>query len=197
MEWQVEAIEKRVYQLKVSRSNYERLESIRSSISALEELREMIEREEACKKKQEVPQIREGIVEKLLAEIDFVYKPTLKEDIYESDYLEQFSQQRRADLVLCGALEAFNEFWTANSVEFGNVFASLPAKLIGEEKAENLIALGWQRVQVRLSLASDVQLSEIYRSCERAFSNYLIVKENKGSRFIILEYLIGNEKQNK
>jgi hypothetical protein len=188
VEWQVEAIEKQIYQLKFSKSNYERLESIRSTISALEELKEMIEREEDCKKKEEVPKIREGIVEKLLAEIDFVYKPTLKEDIYESDYLEQFSQLRRADLVLCGALEAFNDFWTANSVEFGNVFASVPAKLVGEEKAENLIALGWQRTHVRLYLASDMQLSEIYRSCERAFPNYLIVKENKGSRFIILEY---------
>jgi hypothetical protein len=195
VEWQVEAIEKQVYQLKFSKSNYERLESIRSTISALEELKEMIEREEDCKKKEEVPKIREGIVEKLLAEIDFVYKPTLKDDIYESDYLEQFSQLRRADLVLCGALEAFNDFWTANSVEFGNVFASVPAKLVGEEKTENLIALGWQRTHVRLYLASDMQLSEIYRSCERAFPNYLIVKENKGSRFIILEYLIPSNEQ--
>lgn len=195
MEWQIEAIEKRIYQLKFSKSNYERLETIRSSIAALEELREMIEREEACRKQEEVPKIREGIVEKLMAEIEFVYKPTLKDDIYESDYLEQFSQLRRADLVLCGALEAHNEFWTANSVEFGNIFASLPAKLIGDEKAENLVALGWQRVDVRLYLASDVQLSEIYRACERAFPNYLIVKENKGSRFIILEYRLENEKE--
>ena len=188
MEWQVEAIEKKIYQLKFSRSNYERLESIRATISALEELKEMIEREENCRKIDEVPKIRQEIVEKLLAEIDFIYKPTLKDDIYESDYLEQFSQLRRADLVLCGALEAFNEFWTANSVEFGNVFASVPVKLVGEEKAENLIALGWQRTHVRLYLASEMQLSEIYRSCERSFPNYLIVKENKGSRYIILEY---------
>ena len=155
----------------------------------------MIEREEACRKQEEVPKIREGIVEKLMAEIEFVYKPTLKDDIYESDYLEQFSQLRRADLVLCGALEAHNEFWTANSVEFGNIFASLPAKLIGDEKAENLVALGCQRVDVRLYLASDVQLSEIYRACERAFPNYLIVKENKGSRFIILEYRLGKRER--
>ena len=35
MEWQIEAIEKRIYQLKFSKSNYERLETIRSSIAAL------------------------------------------------------------------------------------------------------------------------------------------------------------------
>jgi hypothetical protein len=195
MEWQIEAIEKQIYELKFAKSNYERLESIRSSIAALEELQDMIERDEACRKRSEVPKIREGIVEKLLAEIEFVYKPTLKDDIYESDYLEQFSQLRRADLVLCGALEAHNEFWMANSVEFGNIFASVPAKLIGDEKAENLVALGWQWVHVRLYLASDVQLSDIYRSCERAFPHYLIVKENKGSRFIILEYIIEDKKE--
>jgi hypothetical protein len=123
--------------------------------------------------------------------LNFLYKPILKENYLEGNYLATFGIKRNADLEKSGALEMHNKFWSANSVEHGNIFGSVPIDLIEEKSANVLLGKGWRIAEVDIyELKCELDLWETNKYCKVEFENYLVVKEVGGDTVLIFDYKI-------
>lgn len=126
---------------------------------------------------------------KFISSVPFLFKPILKKNYYEGNYLEMFSEQRSDELKRAKALEIHNKFWLANNVEQGNIFGSIPRDLVSKESANMLITYGWKSVQtIAYDVDKGIRLSELVSICKKCFDNYLIVTERRENQLIVLEY---------
>ncbi|WP_425447072.1 hypothetical protein [Dethiothermospora halolimnae] len=124
-------------------------------------------------------------------EISFLYKPLMKKNYFEGNYLEKFGEERTEQLKMSGALQLHDKFWTSNNVEKGNVFGSVPKDLISSESANKLINFGWRDCNVTAYEVSDkTTYGELVKICNILFKHYLIVTEMKNKTLLVLEYRI-------
>ncbi|WP_026895129.1 hypothetical protein [Clostridiisalibacter paucivorans] len=126
-----------------------------------------------------------------ITEIPFIYKPITKQDYYDGDYLHFFGKNRTEELNRAGVLDVHNRFWTANNVENGNIFGSIPVELISNDNKKILLESGWKEVNVHIyDVNNDLPIEEINEMAYKEFDYYLVITEQKDDQALILEYKI-------
>jgi len=124
--------------------------------------------------------------------IPFIYKPIIKQNYFEGNYLVKFAEERTRQLQEAKALDVHNEFWINHKTIKGNVFGSVPKELLSDQALNSLYASGWRETSVNiLDLKSGgEELKEIIGFCEETFNYYILIKEELTDTYMILEYEI-------
>jgi hypothetical protein len=111
-------------------------------------------------------------------------------DMLEGNHLEQFSKDRETELRRVDLFNIHNQFWEANNVESGNVFASIPLALVPKNSQRILDIYGWQKYEtIFYTISKSIDFRELETLCYSIFDYYLITK-TKENKYIVLEYLI-------
>ena len=123
-------------------------------------------------------------------EIPFLYKPILKENYYEGNYLEEFCEKRTNELNASQALGDHNKFWQTHEILKGNMFGSLPSELISNEAKRKLEYFGWEDVKVNILeiIKYDGNIKTLTEYCEEKYNYFVIVKEKSTGAEMILHY---------
>ena len=124
--------------------------------------------------------------------IPFIYKPVLKKNYYEGNYLEEFSNIRTSELKEAKALDIHNKFWQNHEILRGNIFGSLPQELINKESVSKLLRYGWDKVVVEVYEISQRKCTtkDLVEFCELKYANFLMVKEKSTGAELILHYKV-------
>jgi len=162
--------------------------------------KEKLEKEKLEKEKLEKEKLEKNSNENIIASnniiemintLIFLYKPIDKENYLKGDYLQKFSSERDKELNRSESLISHDKFWSANSVEHGNIFGSVPIDLLQEKASGKLLAYGWRISEVNIyELKASMELWEVNDYCKKKFQNYLILKEKKEDNILIFEYII-------
>ncbi len=125
-------------------------------------------------------------------QIPFLYKPILKKNYYEGNYLEQFARQRTYELKNTRALDMHNKFWQSYEAIRGNVFGSLPSELIRYDSIEKLKRYGWQETMVDVLEVKERKctIRDLTEHCEQNYNHFVIINEKYTGAELILYYLI-------
>ncbi|MBF8982577.1 hypothetical protein IZY60_03400 [Lutibacter sp. B2] len=123
-------------------------------------------------------------------QIPFLYKPILKKNFYEGNYLEEFSEKRTNELNAAQAFADHNKFWQTHEIIKGNIFGSLPAELISKEAKRKLEYFGWEDVKVNVLeiIKYDGDMKSLTAYCEGKYNYFVIVKEKLTGAEMILHY---------
>ncbi len=125
-------------------------------------------------------------------DIPFIYKPVLKKNYYDGNYLEEFSNMRTYELKETKALDIHNKFWQTHEILRGNVFGSLPKELINKDAIFGLERYGWDEVLVEVYeiIKRDCSMKEMVEFCELRYPKFLMVKEKSTGEELILHYKV-------
>lgn len=111
--------------------------------------------------------------------IPFLMKPVMRENLFEGNYLEAFSEERTEQLMHSRAINNHNEFWKQHETIRGNVYGSVPVELIAEDAAAALVNYGWEIVEVDIldfgRKRVDIRL--VTEFCQKNFDYFILVKE--------------------
>lgn len=122
--------------------------------------------------------------------LDFIYLPFdyLLDD--DNSYIERFSSRRFETLKNANALGDHNNFWSQHETIDGNIYGSLPMELLNSRKIALLESFGWKKVCVEIIDFSKNNFSkdEIKKYCRKNLYRYIILKENKTSEILVLNY---------
>lgn len=126
----------------------------------------------------------------IINQIPFLYKPILKKDYYEGNYLEEFCEKRTTELNQAQALTDHNKFWQTHEIIKGNIFGSLPAELISKEAEKKLLYFGWEDIKVNVIeiIKYDCDMKSLIEYCEAKYNYFVIVKEKSTGADMILHY---------
>lgn len=125
-----------------------------------------------------------------LSNTTMLYKPAPHVDMLLSNHLECFSAEREEELRRVDLLDIHNRFWQVNSVESGNIYASLPLQLVPVNAEKILAIYGWKRAEVIIyQVIKELSFRQIDDLCQTLFPNYLLTKA-KEEQYIVLEYLL-------
>lgn len=124
--------------------------------------------------------------------IPFIYKPVLKKNYYEGNYLEEFSAMRTSELKEAKSLDIHNKFWQTHEILRGNIFGSVPKDLINKEAVARLERYGWDEVTVEIYEINkrDCTMKDMVEFCELRYAKFLMVKEKSTGAELILHYNI-------
>ncbi len=122
--------------------------------------------------------------------IPFLMKPVMRDNLFEGNYLEQFSEERTEQLMRSRAINNHNEFWKQHETIRGNVYGSVPAELIAEDSAELLINWGWEVVEVDILDfgRKRVDIRMVTEFCQKNFNYYILVKETSTDTILALVF---------
>lgn len=149
-----------------------------------------IEREKS--KKALVKEKIEKIKGDVLNTLNFVYRPVDVMNVYEGNYLENFSERRTDELSKAYAINNHNEFWKQHSAINGNVYGSVPCELIKQTSIDMLIEYGWKSVEVDIvDYNSEIpDLNNLTEYCESIYDHYIIINEQNTNEPLVLHYKI-------
>jgi hypothetical protein len=139
----------------------------------------------------ETVEIPEGtIAYKRINKLPFIYKPVLREDYFEGDYLEKFSLERTMQLKEADALIIHNNFWKEHEDVKGNIFGSLPVDMMTKKSFSKLLKMGWCETNVNVIdfNKENVEEKAIIEFCEKTFEQFILVKEKATGTYLALEY---------
>jgi len=141
---------------------------------------------------EEKKKLTEDIQVNHINSIPFIYKPVLKKNYYEGNYLEEFSNMRTSELKEAKSLDIHNKFWQTHEILRGNIFGSLPKELVSKESVSKLERYGWDEVVVEVYEISDRKCSmrDLVEFCELRYPNFLMVKEKNTTAELILYYKV-------
>jgi len=128
----------------------------------------------------------------VLNTLEFVYKPVNVINVYEGNYLEEFSERRTEDLSKAYAINNHNEFWKQHSTINGNVYGSVPCELIKQTSIDILIDFGWKPVEVDIvDYNSEIpDFNNLTKYCKSVYSHFIIINEQKTNETLVLHYKI-------
>lgn len=139
--------------------------------------------------------IEESVVKvkgEVLNTLSFVYKPVDIINVYEGNYLEEFSERRTDELSKAYAINNHNEFWKQHSTINGNVYGSVPCELIKPASIEALVGYGWKEVEVDIVdfNAEIPDLNNLTKYCESMYDYFIIINEQNTNEPLVLHYKI-------
>ncbi|MGB3367976.1 MAG: hypothetical protein WBA54_10835 [Acidaminobacteraceae bacterium] len=128
----------------------------------------------------------------VLNTLEFVYKPVTVINVYDGNYLEEFSERRTEELSKAYAINNHNEFWKQHSTINGNVYGSVPCELIKQTSIDMLIDFGWKSVEVDIvDYNSEIpDLNNLTKYCESLYSHFIIINEQNTNEPLVLHYKI-------
>lgn len=155
---------------------------------------QMIERLSYIKYEAEFLTKKETLLQKngflKISQTTMLYKPTPPVDMMMKNHIEVFAEEREQELKRVSLLDIHNQFWAANPVEKGNVYASLPLQLVSLGAEKILQIYGWKRAEANIYQVHRIfDLRSLDECCEEILKHYLITK-TKEERYIVLEYLL-------
>ena len=120
-------------------------------------------------------------------EMNFLVKMANERLIAENDeYLGDFQLSRAWELKSSGALESHNEFWTDFITLAGNVYGSVPVKLISKHAFDSLSRLGWRKIKVSIhEMHVDSSNGKEFGDL---FKHYIAVRKKKSAAILVFEY---------
>jgi len=124
--------------------------------------------------------------------LPFLMKPVMRENLFEGNYLERFSEERTEQLMKARAINNHNEFWKLHETMKGNVYGSVPVELIAEDSAAILSNCGWETVSVDI-LDFGIKRTdyrEIANFCDSTFDYFILVKETSTDTILALVFNI-------
>ncbi|BEP28946.1 hypothetical protein [Helicovermis profundi] len=157
--------------------------------TVIDDLKESFAKETNCSV--EFKEVK-NINKKILNTIEFVYKPITVLNVFEGNYLENFSNERTEQLSIARAINNHNEFWKQHTTIHGNIYGSVPIELISSESLEILYKLGWKKIKTNIIeiRGSKDSSQDIVDYCDKYLDYYIIVLEESTKTRLILEYLI-------
>ncbi len=133
---------------------------------------------------------RKDVPYQVINTIPFLMKPVMRENLFEGNYLETFSEERTEQLMRSGAINNHNEFWKQHDTIRGNVYGSVPVELIAPEAAAALSSCGWETVEVDIldfgRKRVDIRLATEF--CQKNFDYYILVKETSTDMVLALVF---------
>lgn len=141
---------------------------------------------------EEVKEEVEKVKGDVLNTLDFVYKPVDVINVYEGNYLEEFSERRTDELSKAYAINNHNEFWKQHSTINGNVYGSVPCELIKQTSIDMLISYGWKAVEVDIvDYNNEIpDLNNLTKYCEKVYDHFIIINEQNTDEPLVLHYKI-------
>ncbi len=129
--------------------------------------------------------------------LPFIFKPTIKNDYFEGDYLVNFAQDRTRELKRANAIDQHNKFWMEHKPLKGNIFGSVPKELLTEKSAMSLFNNGWKEAVVDIIEISENNIGtrDVMEFCEENFKNYVLIKEEQTKSHLVLNYKIKDQNQ--
>jgi len=127
---------------------------------------------------------------RVLNTIPFLVKTVEVDDVYESNYLEKFCEERTDQLMKAMAINHHNEFWKQHATVNGNIYGSVPLELLRDETVRKLLNYGWVEVDVDiidLSSASNDR-KEVLKFCRCNFDRFIVVNEVSTNTLLVLRY---------
>ncbi len=122
--------------------------------------------------------------------IPFLMKPVMRENLYEGNYLEAFSEERTEQLMRSRAINNHNEFWKQHETIRGNVYGSVPVELIAEDSVTALVTCGWEIVEVDILDFGQkrVDIRQVTEFCQKNFDYFILVKESSTDTILALVF---------
>lgn len=122
--------------------------------------------------------------------IPFVMKPVMRENLFEGNYLEAFSEERTEQLMHSRAINNHNEFWKQHETIRGNVYGSVPVELIAEDSVAALVNYGWEIVEVDILDfgRKRVDIRQVTEFCQKNFDYFILVKESSTDTILALVF---------
>lgn len=139
-----------------------------------------------------VLQTNRKFTSELINELQFLYKPTERINVFEGNYLEKFAEERTDQLMKSRSINQHNEFWKMHQTVRGNVYGSVPMELITGESVDTLKRFGWKGVSVRIYDFGvlNVEVDELITYIEEAYEYYILLFEEETNTHLVLEYEI-------
>lgn len=133
---------------------------------------------------------RKDLPYKTINTIPFLMKPVMRENLFEGNYLENFSEERTEQLMHSRAINNHNEFWKQHDTIRGNIYGSVPVELIAEDSVTALLNYGWEIVEVDIldfgRKRVDIRL--VTEFCQKNFDYYILVKESSTDMVLALVF---------
>lgn len=133
---------------------------------------------------------RKDLPYKTINTIPFLMKPVMRENLFEGNYLEHFSDERTEQLMHSRAINNHNEFWKQHDTIRGNIYGSVPLELIAEDSAAALMKYGWEVVEVDILDfgRKRVDIRQVTEFCQKTFDYYILVKETSTDMILALVF---------
>jgi len=128
----------------------------------------------------------------VINELNFLYKPVDRINVFEGNYLEYFAEERTDQLMKSRSINQHNEFWKLHQTVRGNVYGSVPSELIAGESVETLKRFGWKDVMVKIHDFGtlNVDVDELILHIEEQFEYFILLFEEETNTHLVLEYAI-------
>lgn len=133
---------------------------------------------------------RKDMPYKTINTIPFLMKPVMRENIFEGNYLETFSEERTEQLMHSRAINNHNEFWKQHDTIRGNIYGSVPVELIAEDSVAALLNYGWEIVEVDILDfgRNRVDIRQVTEFCQKNFDYFILVKESSTDMILALVF---------
>lgn len=133
---------------------------------------------------------RKDMPYKTINTIPFLMKPVMRENIFEGNYLETFSEERTEQLMNSRAINNHNEFWKQHDTIRGNIYGSVPVELIAEDSVAALLNYGWEIVEVDILDfgRNRVDIRQVTEFCQKNFDYFILVKESSTDMILALVF---------
>jgi len=128
----------------------------------------------------------------VLNTLNFIYKPIEVMNVYEGNYLENFSERRTYELSKAYAINNHNEFWKQHATINGNIYGSVPCELIKQTSIDVLMGFGWKPVEVDIVDYNSkiLELNNLTVYCESIYDHFIIINEQNTNEPLVLHYKI-------
>lgn len=128
----------------------------------------------------------------IINELNFLYKPVDRINVFDGNYLEKFAEERTDQLMKSRSINQHNEFWKLHQTVRGNVYGSVPTELLTPENLETLRRFGWKDVMVSIHDYGvlNVDLDELISHIEEQHEFFILLFEEETNTHLVLEYSI-------
>lgn len=129
-------------------------------------------------------------ISEVINELDFLYKPVDRINVFEGNYLEKFANERTDQLMKSRSINQHNEFWKIHQTVRGNIYGSVPKELIAEDSRETLRRFGWRDVSVKIHDFGilNIDVDELINYIEENFEYFILLFEEETNTHLVLEY---------
>ncbi len=128
----------------------------------------------------------------VINELNFLYKPVDRVNVFEGNYLERFAEERTDQLMKSRSINQHNEFWKLHQTVRGNVYGSVPTELLSADSIETLRRFRWKDVTVKIHDYGvvNVDLDELITHIEEKYEFFILLFEEETNTHLVLEYSI-------
>lgn len=136
------------------------------------------------------PESRKEMPYNTINTLPFLMKPVMRENLFEGNYLENFSEERTEQLMHSRAINNHNEFWKQHETIRGNIYGAVPVELIAEDAAAALVNYGWEIVEVDILDfgRKRVDIRQVTEFCQKNFDYFILVKESSTDMILALVF---------